>query len=103
MVQDGAFYYPPQNARQLGPQLCGQVLVDLGVRYLDLERDTLHTVPDGIVRVRDNRPVIAVKEQLICRLERDHIFAKPPRLDLPKAGQVLHATEREALSLLHFT
>jgi hypothetical protein len=61
MVEDSAFDYRSQDARKLSSQLRRQVFVDFGIRYLDLEWYALNAVPDRVVRVRDNRPVIAVK------------------------------------------
>ena len=60
-------------------------------RDLNLERDALYAIPDRVVRVRDDRLVIAVKEELVSWPEGDHVLAQPPRLNLPKASQVLHA------------
>lgn len=102
MVEDGAFDYPPQNARKLSSQLRRQLFVDLGIRNLDLERYALNAVPDRVVRVRDNRPVIAIEKQFVGRLEGDHVLAEAQRLDLPEASQILYAAEGKPLTLLHF-
>src|SRR5215469_13809220 len=64
MVENGSFGYPPEYARKLSSQLRRQVLVDLGIRYLDLERYALDPVPDRVVRVRNHRPVLQSRNSL---------------------------------------
>src|ERR1044072_1794082 len=102
MVEDGAFDYPTQDARKLSSEFHRQVLVDLCIRYLDLERYALKAIPNRVVRVRDHRPVVAVEEQFVCWLEGDHVLAETPCFDLSKPGQVFHSAERQTLPLLNF-
>src|SRR6266478_764082 len=75
--------------------------INLVFGNLHVERDALHSVPDGVMGILDHGLVIAVQEDLVTGGEVKKWLAQVPCANLVPARQVFHSRDVEPLPLLN--